>query len=260
MMTAEQVAQLTQLPFYLDWKFWLAAVSLTVSVVAIILSQLPPLRVLFRRGKLDIEAYSRMALTHKIGNPIAQMHLIISNAGPREVKVKGIELHFQRDTEDRFPLPAQTYLQPPSGSDAVLLTSFKIKPDEEWEHDVNFFGLPSRKEEKEYRQFEANLTRDIAEKRKALADQNDIVSADQENVQPLIKSFDEKFRWFSGEYYLTLQIQTEPAKASISKQYRITLFESDYEALKDSCDDYKYGWGVFLPSQRSALFVPLTEA
>jgi hypothetical protein len=259
-MTAEQVAQLTQLPFYLDWKFWLAAVSLTVSIFAIILSQLPPLRVLFRRGKLDTEAYSRVALMHKIGNPIAQLHLIISNAGPREVKVKGIELHFKRDTEDRFALPAQNYLQPPSGSDAVLLTSFKIKPDEEWEHAVNFFSVPSRKEEKDYRQFEANLRRDIAAKRQVLADKNDIVVADQENVQPLIKIFEDKFRWFAGEYSLTLQIQTEPAKASVSKQYRITLFESDYEELKDYCDDYKYGWGVFLPLQRSAVFVPLTEA
>src|SRR5437899_4746900 len=173
--------QIVLVPFYLDWKFWAVAVS----VLALILSQLPPIHRLLRRAKLDVEAYSRMYLTHKVGNPNAQLHLIISNSGGRELKIKGIALRLRRGTEDEFVLPAQNYLQSPGDKEAVLLTSFKLKPKEEWAHLVNFLILFSRKDEKHYRQFEANLRQDILVKRDALVDKNIVVTADDENVQPL---------------------------------------------------------------------------
>src|SRR5712691_6475060 len=103
------VDQVALVPFYLDWKFW----SVAVAVIALILSQLPPIHILLRRAKLDVEAYSRMLLTHKVGNPNAQLHLIISNPGGRELRIKGILLRLRRGTEDEFVLPAQNYLQSP---------------------------------------------------------------------------------------------------------------------------------------------------
>jgi hypothetical protein len=256
-MTADHIAQI---PFYLDWKFLLGAFSLTVSIVAVILSQLPPLHILLRRAKLDIEAYDSLLLMHRVGNPVAQMHLIISNTGGKEIRVKGIDLHFRHDSGDRFTLPAQGYLQAPNDSNFVLLTSFRLVPNQEWGHIVNFFMRFARKEEKEYRQLEANLKDDIFQKRSALEDKDVVVSADEKAVQPLLKFFREKFRWQPGEYELTVEVRAEPAKASVSKRYRITLFESDSKELEDHCDDYKYGWGVFLGSSRPNLFVPLTEA
>ena len=177
-------------PFYLDWKFW----SVAVAVIALILSQLPPIHILLYRAKLDVEAYSRMHLTHKVGNPNAQLHLIISNPGGRELRIKGITLHLRRGTEDEFVLPAQNYLQSPSDKEAVLLTSFKLKPKEEWAHIINFLNLFSRQDEKYYRQLEANLRQDILVKRDALVDKNINVAADDENVQPLLKFFESKFR------------------------------------------------------------------
>lgn len=253
-MAADQIALV---PFYLDWTFWAVAVS----VVALILSQLPPIHILLRRAKLDVEAYSRMHLTHKVGNPNAQLHLIISNSGGRELRIRGIALRLRRGTEDEFVLPAQTYLQSPGDKEAVLLTSFKLKPKEEWAHIVNFLKFFSRQDEKHYRQLEANLRQDILAKHDALVDKNLVVMADDENVQPLIKFFESKFRWLPGEYELTLQVQVQPERASLSKRYRVTLFESDSKELTDYRDDYKYGFGVCLDSQRHVgVIVPLTEA
>jgi hypothetical protein len=243
-------------PFYLDWKFW----SVAVAVIALILSQLPPIHILLRRAKLDVEVYNRMLLTHKVGNPNAQLHLIISNPGGRELRIKGIALRLRRGKEDEFVLPAQNYLQSPGDKEAVLLTSFKLKPKEEWAHIVNFLNFFSRQDEKSYRQLESNLRQDILIKRNALVDQNIIATANDENVQPLLKFFESKFRWLPGEYELTLQIQVEPERASLSRRYRITLFESDSKELTDYRDDYKYGFGVCLDSQRHVgVIVPLTE-
>ena len=87
---------MAQSPFYLDWTFW----AVVVAFLALVLSQLPPIHIMFQRAKLDVEAYSRIHLTHKIGNPNAQLHLIVSNVGGREVKVKSIALHLKRGDED----------------------------------------------------------------------------------------------------------------------------------------------------------------
>jgi len=46
--------------FYQDWTFW----AVLVAAIAIILSQIPPIHVLIKRAKLDMELYSRINITH----------------------------------------------------------------------------------------------------------------------------------------------------------------------------------------------------
>lgn len=248
---------MAQTPFYLDWTFW----AVVVAFLALVLSQLPPIHIMLRRAKLDVEAYSRIHLTHKIGNPNAQLHLIISNVGGQEVKVKSIVLHFKRGDEDSFTLPAQNYLQAPGDKDTVLLTSFKLKPKDEWAHIVNFLNFFSRTDEKAFRQIESNLKSDIFEKMEIPENKDKVVEATSSNVQPVIEFFQHRFRWAHGEYEIALEIQTEPQRASVLKRYRVTLFESDSTELRSYADDYKIGAGVYWDIARhTGLILPLTEA
>ncbi len=248
---------MAQTPFYLDWTFW----AFVVSFLALALSQLPPIHAMFRRAKLDVEAYSRIHLTHSVGNPNAQLHLIVSNVGGREVKVKSIVLHFKRGNDDQFTLPSQNYLQAPGDKDTVLWTSFKLKPKDEWAHIVNFLNFFSRTDEKALRQIESNLKNDILEK-KELPDNKGInVEAEPENVQPVIEFFRQKFRWEPGEYEIALEIKTEPQHANVLKHYRVTLFESDSAELRSYANDYEFGIGVcWSDARHSGLILPLTEA
>lgn len=62
-------------PLYLNWSFW----AVVVALCAVVLSQIPPIHLLLKKAKLDLELYSRIHLTHKVGNPNLQLHLIISN-------------------------------------------------------------------------------------------------------------------------------------------------------------------------------------
>jgi len=250
------MTQVPQIPFYLDWTFW----AVVVSFLAIILSQLPPIHILLRPAKLDVEAYSRMHLTHRVGNPNAQLHLIVSNSGGREVKIKSILLNFKRGDEDHFTLPAQNYVQSPGDKDAVLLTSFKLKPKEEWAHLVNFLNFFSRSEEKEYRQLESNLKNDINQKRELPENKDILVEAETDKVHPIIEFFKRKFRWLPGEYEITLEIRAEPDKVSIYRRYRVTIFESDSIELQDYANDFKHGAGVYFDiPKHTGLILPLTE-
>ena len=54
-------------PFYLDWTFWAAAMAF----VAITLSQIPPIHLLLRPKRLDVEVNSRIRVSHMVGNPNA---------------------------------------------------------------------------------------------------------------------------------------------------------------------------------------------
>lgn len=249
--------QLIHMPFYLDWMFW----SFVVAFLALILSQIPPVHILLRRAKLEVEAYSNMHITHKVGNPNTQLHLILNNTGGRVIKVKDIQLQFKRGKDDSFSLPAKNYFQLPNDKDSVLFTTFKIKPNEEWAHSVTFLNFFSREDDKLFRQLDSNLRADIINKRNELEGKNELVEADEANVKPLLDFYEKKFRWQPGEYTMTLNVETDPPNALPEKHYRFVLFESDTADLSEYIKDYKYGFGVSLTTPKHAgVFVPLSEA
>ncbi len=183
------------IPFYLNWSFW----TVIIAGLALLLSQLPPIHILLKRAKIDFELYSQINITHKIGNPNLQIHIIINNVGGRRVRVKGIEAKIFRDGSEVGTLPAQNFLQTPSDTNNVLLTSFSINPNEEWGHFVNLLKFFGREDEKSYRCFEGNIKDDIFGKRKLIkGDTKELIEAKKENVEPFTAFFNERFIWLSG--------------------------------------------------------------
>jgi hypothetical protein len=244
-------------PLYLDFSFWAALVA----AIAIILSQLPPVHLWFRKARLDIEPYSRIAIMHKVGNPNAQLHLILTNSGGRSIRVKGITLKIRRDGKDVAILPAQNYLQNPDDKSTVLFTSFPLKPKEEWAHIVNFLNYFSRADEKKYRSMESKLRENIVELVKLPENKDRIVEVEDKFVSPFIEMFNEKFIWNPGEYEVAILVNTTSEKANIEKKYRFTIFESDSNELSKVKDDYKSGDGINWDSGKHAgVIVELIEA
>jgi len=126
--------QVANIPLYMDWSFW----AVVVAAIALVLSQLPPIHQLLRRAKIDVEPYSRIHISHKVGNPNVSLHLILTNLGGRSIRVKGITLRVTREGKEVSVLSAQNYYQNPSDKSTVLFTSFSLKPKDEWAHIVNF--------------------------------------------------------------------------------------------------------------------------
>ncbi len=114
-------------PLYLDWGFWAAAAAF----LAIVLSQIPPIHVLLKKARIDIELYSKISLSHKVGNPNIQIHIIINNIGGRRVRIRGVQAVIKRDGNEVAVLPAQNFLQDPTDQNSVLFTSFSLSPGEE---------------------------------------------------------------------------------------------------------------------------------
>ena len=249
-------SSMTSAPFYQDWQFW----SAIVATVALLLSQLPPLHILFRRAGLKCEAFSRIHLTHRIGNPNAQWHLIIENTGGKPVRVKSIALQFRRNGSGIITLQAQSYLRTPDAQETVIFTPFRVGQSEEWAHVINFFNLFSRDDEKEFRRIDSAMRSDILSKREALIDKSKDVTTDPRILDQAMAFFNRHFAWEHGEYEVTLKVTTDNQRADIERPFRFTLLESECLELRSYTEAYQFGAGVFFNTPaHTGILVPTSE-
>lgn len=229
-------------PLYLDWSFW----AVVVAALAVLLSQLPPIHVWFKKARLDIEPYSKISITHKLGNPNLQLHLIINNAGGRKVRIKDISASIIREGTLVATLPAQNYLQNQNDKNTLLFTTFTLKPTEEWAHIINLLNFFNRDDENEYRAIEARMLADFREKRAALTEEPKTpIEINDELVQPFHNFFNRHFIWNAGEFHMKVNVTTGQEKENVIKVFRFTVFESHTGQLKAISEQYKYGGGIW---------------
>lgn len=247
-----------QVPLYLDWQFW----SAVVAVLALCLTQVPPVRLWFRPSRLEVEVHSRVQVTHKVGNPNLGMYVGIRNIGGRDVRVRTISTSLSRDGVALGTYPVVNFFEIPSSTSSVLFVPFTLKPSESWAHGANFFQHFDRNTEKFYRERESLLRANIRRKLSEKSEENkELVVADSDVVQPFLDLFNRLFVWLPGEYSLELQIQVESGKTVFGKKYRFTLFESDSEELRSHADDFKHGGGLSYNVDRHiGVFVPLSPS
>ncbi len=232
----------SNIPWYLNWPFW----TLAVAAITTILSQIPPIRVLVKKSKIELDLYSKIAITHKVGNPNLQLHLIISNTGGRKIKVKDMTVIIERNSKGLVKLPAQNYLQNQADQNAVLFTKFSLNPGEEWAHITNFLNFLEREQEGEYVKYEMELAKDYQGKREELGeDHNELIMLDPSVVKPFNDIFENCFIWKAGEYTMIVNVITDHASANVTKKYRFTIFESHEKQLKIITDYFKFGGGIW---------------
>jgi hypothetical protein len=226
-------------PWYLDWKMW----SFVVAFTALLISVLPHLKRL-RRARLEIEVYQRIFLTHKVGNANAQLHVMLTNTGGRRIRVKGMHLEFKRAGELPFKLRAVSYLHEPNDTNGILMTAFRLPVEQEWSHTVNFYNEITHQEHRAFKAFHKAIADNIIAKRVGLPEGAPDVEADGQVVQPALEYFSRLFRWFHGEYEVTLHVTTD-TDWSPSKKLRMTVFETDSQELEQVKDQLKFGRDLF---------------
>jgi hypothetical protein len=248
--------------FYLDWNFWTAVLA----AVAIALSQLPPIKLWFRKAKIDFELHSRISITHKVGNPNLQLHVLVSNIGGKKVKIKEINARIENDSDKQIVIPSQTYLQTSDTKNGILFTTFSIDQGGEWSHIINLFNSFSREDEKEYRNMQKEMRIDLINKlkakkeeiknKKAEDDSEELVELDNKYIDQSKSFFQKHFFWNPGEYKMTIDVITDQSSANLSKTFRFTIFEVHTDQMKLIVDRYKYGEDILY----SALLDNIPEA
>jgi hypothetical protein len=233
---------LAQTPFYLDWTFW----AFLASAVAILLSQLPPIRLWFSKGKLISEAGNKVWVTHMLGYTNVQVYLNLRNVGGRTVRLRGIAFELSLHGRPVAAIAAQNYIANELNPKPVVFTPFNLRPGDEWGYRVNAFVSLVAKEDKVLGRLRRALKRNIADKvaeRDAKGEPHKLVVADDEVLLPMLDLFKRNFVLEAGEYDLAISFDTDTPRANLSAMYRFTLYEADSAELKAYADDYKHGFG-----------------
>ena len=242
-------------PIYLNWEFW-TAIS---AVLALILSQIPPLYQLLGRAKLSIEVFPRIAIGHKVGYPNLQIGIVLSNAGGRQAKIKKILITILREGTTIATLPAQMYSPESEPTKQLLFTGFKIKPNEDRTHNFNFYMDLPRNQEREMSEKTLTLMNDIAAKKLKEKNTDVLIEADPADVQPFHEILIKNFIWLEGEYVMDIRVQSPDANVFVEKKFRFTLYESDSNQLRNYESRYKYGEGIFWGSEKQWIWIKISE-
>ena len=233
-------------PIYLDWTFW----AFVVAALALILSQLPSVPVLLRRAAITLQPYDRLNVTHYLGNPNINLHVQLRNTGGRAVRVSSLSLEITRDDGKTMTLPAQSFTRPEGPAGTLIFTPFTLEVNKEWANFVSFFVVFSAADERESKRLAKDLRADINAKLLAFRlrgeESKDFVEAEPARVEPLLAFFREHRFWQPGEFSARLIATCDPSRASVTRRFRYTLFESDVQDLDEHTLRYKNGFGVYL--------------
>lgn len=246
----------TATPFYQDWTFW----SFVIASLALLLSQLPHIRLWFKPKRLEVDVKSRVFVTHSIGNPNVSMIVTIRNSGGRALRISGVDIQITREGVDLGKLPGQSYFETGTPQTPILFVPFLLSPGADWTKSVFFANFFDRDVESEFRSSRAAIKNDIEQKIAARpAGFTQPVEAAPALVAPITELFERLFMWKRGEYVLTLTVRAEGA-ANFKREYRFTLYDADVSDLRDHAKLYSYGAGVYFnDSRQEGANIPLTE-
>ncbi len=246
------------IPFYWNWTFW----SMVVAFMAIVLSQLPPIKSWFKKAKLDLDVYENISVAHKVGNPNLTLHVIISNIGGRRVRVKNINVSLEKNGGQLITLPAKSYLQDQSDDKQMLFTGFSLLPNEEWGEIIRCYRTFNRNEEETLDRIIREMKEDYYTQTSDLVEPYPLIIHNNSLTRRAIDFFNSKFVWEVGEYIMSINVETMDKVADISKKFRFTIYESQRDDLREVTNKYEIGadlWCLTNGENTKHISLPISE-
>ena len=234
--------------------------SLGLAMIAVVLSQFPPIPSYFALPKLNLTAHRNLQVRHYLGDLVLTPFLQISNSGNAQGTFAKIELVLTKQDSPSFrkKLLAQFhYLMPTTVAinqtpTRIPFGQVSVSPGETWQTYIDFFEPPNTAWQLRAKNIQARVGGEIQNK---LANRP---LSDSGLVEISNKLFDEikiltKERLSSveiGEYRLYLKIfgdsNSEPA---VQKCYSFTVFEGHLGQFDAITERYRFGAGITFPSQ-----------
>jgi len=237
----------------MDVVSWVTAFT---ALVALVLSQLPPLKYLLRKRQIRITVPEVFTLSHYLGNLNIYMFLDIYNEGGRDVTIA--KIHCVMANSDGFclDLPARTYqsrqsAQAGAAMPELMLGWVFLKPEDHWAETVRFFKLWSEEEEERANDIVSRIRTNIFSK-----PPSPMVQADDPLVVEARSFFEKKFPLVKGNYQLFIAVLSESEEVITVRGFDFTLFESSIRNLRALADDYKTGAGLYYLPDASKIPYP----
>ncbi|AIU71952.1 hypothetical protein AT03_05830 [Hafnia alvei FB1] len=216
------------------------------SIIALILSQLPPLKTFFKRRKPVVTVGKFIALSHYIGLPEVQLYISISNDSYSNLRVRSIDIELTKLGQEKLKLPAFSVFEHISGNTQRGFAPFTLKSDTEWSHNIKFYlpfsGSDEQKHKKIYYALKSDINQKLMENEARPAHEKlALVEADNDLVTELKGIYASKKYWENADYKLKLRIGTDASSTTYENEYDFFLSPPDIEFFDSLVERYKYG-------------------
>jgi hypothetical protein len=228
------------------------SLSTVIALLALVLSQLPPLKYLLRGRRLRITVPELFSLSHLLGNVNIAIFLDLHNDGGSDITIARVDCLLTNSEGLRLDLPAWTYFSrqtPPPGQSQTELWFGRIslKPEGHWAETIRCFKLWSEDEQEKTNEIISKIREDINSKLPSLPPKT-LAHADNSLVEAARAFFEKKFPLSKGNYCMFIAALSDSDQVLAVRGFDLTLFESSIRSLRAHADDYKIGAGVYYPN------------
>ncbi|MGJ7487733.1 hypothetical protein ACSFA2_20890 [Variovorax sp. LT2P21] len=252
-------------PFYGDWTFW----AFASSMLAIVLSQAPPIAKWFGKPKLVVDYPPQMRITHAAGFATVGLVLNIRNTGSKSARVSSLAIKLRRDGVDFLEVPFTEFYPDHRVAQTQILMPFTIQAGGEYSMSLNAYEKLERDEDRRISQLASRVRLDIGKKAEAAQAKSqregkpqELVLLDQGLLEEAMSIFKSRFRWKAGNYDVEMLVRNDEGAELKQQRVVFTLWEPDELELRALADDYQYGFGIGIGSERhgNGVFVSLRKS
>ncbi|MBW5818887.1 hypothetical protein H0I68_14450 [Yersinia kristensenii] len=223
----------------------------TAAVIAVILSQLPPVKTWLKKKKPLVTVGRFLSVTHFIGQPELQLYVSILNDSHSSIRIHNIEVVLTKFGKDKISLPVFSIFERTENNLQKAFSPFTLKSDSEWSHTLRFYAPFDGSEEQNFKKLFYSLKNNISEliienNKKVDSERLDLVEADNDIVEKLKEIYHLKRFWENAEYKLQLNVTTDSLSTSFQAEYDFFLSMPDVEFLESVIERYKYGSSILI--------------
>ena len=221
--------------------------AVVISIVAIVLSQLPPLSTWLPQAELTAEIGDKIALPTNIGIPGYEFLVDLDNTGNRSLTLSNFRVELLWPNGTVKQAPAVSYFSPSDNGQIFSLTTVRLKPADHWSKFLVFYPSATPTEEEQISRLTLQINGSIFSKRSTLPASKYtpevIVPADPNFAAEAVDFFNHRFDLEKGAYKASLLCDENGGTVTI-KKFGFSLYDYHIQTLRSQADDYKYGWGI----------------
>jgi hypothetical protein len=247
--------------FLISESFWTAA-SAIAALIALVLSQFPPIRTYFGNKKPLLTTAPTLGISHYLGAPNIQLYINIENESPKPLKVKKISMMVERYGEQAVELQAYTVFEKIDSNIQKIFTPFTIRPETDWGNNISFYTPFVGDKEQKIKEIQYNIRNSINKKRdyRQATDKNNLnvtnqlLIADDSYVTDALEFYNENRFWETRDYSIKLKIITDSPETSVELDFTFFLNSIENNELDIIADRYKYGATLMFPDSNAWVF------
>jgi len=224
--------------------------SLFVSMIAVALSQSPPVANWFRGQKVTLRVSKECFMGHTLGDPILQFTVDIRNVGGRSAEFTDIDCFLKKSTGEIINLPIKAYLQStPNSQSSNSFTKFPItivslRPGERWNAIVTGYNEWNEADEELLNTIKTAVFNDIrAQQVKVKWTDATWYEAESSHVKQAMDFFNAHFKITQGQYVLYVALKRDEQVLAVAA-YPLVIYRHHIDYLRSLADDYKWGSGL----------------